>query len=60
MKQKLFLGITFVLCWGIELGLILTGHVDDKVYDLMMPLVMFAPALSVLITKLTVREPLRK
>ena len=58
MKQKLFLGITFILCWGIELGLILTGHVDDKVYDLMIPLVMLAPALVVLITKLTIKEPL--
>lgn len=58
MKERAFIGYTFLISWGIEIALIATGHTKDGIFDLMFPLIMLAPALSVLITKYTIKEPL--
>lgn len=58
MKEKYFLGISFVLAWGIELILILTKHTGDGIFSFTYPLIVLVPALAVLITKYTIKEPL--
>lgn len=58
MKEKAFIGYTFLISWGIEIALMATGHTKDGMFDLLYPLIMLAPALAVLITKYTVKEPL--
>lgn len=57
MKVKYYLGITFVLSWGIELALILFGN-NSAFFGLMLPLAFIAPALAVFITKYVIKEPL--
>ncbi|MCI8371971.1 MAG: CPBP family intramembrane metalloprotease [Lachnospiraceae bacterium] len=58
MKEKYFLGISFVLSWGIELVLILTGHTKDAMFSYLSPLIVLAPALAILVTKYAIKEPL--
>lgn len=58
MKEKAFIGYTFLISWGIAIALAATGHTKDGMFNLLYPLIMLAPALSVLITKYTIKEPL--
>lgn len=58
MKGKYFLGITFILSWGVEILLIATGHTEDGIFSSVFPLIAMIPALAVLITKYAVKEPL--
>ena len=58
MKERLFLIVAFLISWGIELALLLTGHVDDAIYNWISPLIAFGPALAVLVTKYVIKEPL--
>lgn len=58
MKQKYFIGISFTLTWLAELVLIFTGHTNDVLFDIVYPLLILLPALSVFITKYAVKEPI--
>lgn len=58
MKERIFLILSYGLSWGIELILLLTGHINDEAFNWISPLISCAPALAVLITKYVVKEPL--
>lgn len=58
MKERIFLLLACLISWGIELTLLLTGHIDDEIFNLISPLISCAPALAVLITKYVIKEPL--
>lgn len=58
MKERFFLILSFFISWGIELVLILSGHVNDGFFNVLSPLISFGPALAVLITKYAIKEPL--
>lgn len=58
MKERIFLFLACLISWGIELALLLTGHIDDEIFNWISPLISCAPALAVLVTKYVIKEPL--
>lgn len=58
MREKGFLAITFLISWGIQLGLMLTNHMQGGMFNAFYPLIMAAPAFAALATKYAIKEPL--
>lgn len=55
-RLLLFLGITFILTWSLEFGLMAAGGLSTSYAIMALSLVMLIPAISVIITRLITRE----